>query len=356
MGYAKYHEDDFGFVCERLYSNAIAYTKTKKEFIRILKCPYCQESFDAKNRLFAHIKSMHNIIKPILFINGSVVRDYAYLSDIKSVEVHMYGFDERILIDDIVCSLTADEYGILDITNPIAKEFAASGRCRVKIGDRTVNLEKYSLKNINQQQLSGYIDAWDDMLKIGSPLSMSIINRDELNQAEQFYLEGVFNYFVACQASGKDKNDRYLEANSILKNFVPINSLGLCIQKIVAFRLNWVHTLKQLCFQYETNDNFNKICDFFENKESENTSNSSKDIRNIYIEDELQAVFEAILSYQNKDYDSVKMYLTEHDENSVSDINLADKILLLKSRLKLIEGNKSEANYYKREIVCEEFK
>lgn len=356
MGYAKYHEDDFGFVCERLYSNAITYTKSKKEFIRLLKCPYCQISFDTKNGLFAHIKSKHNIINPILFVNGSVVRKCAYLSDIKSVEIHMYGFDESIMIDGVVCSLTSDEYGILDITEQISEKFSISDRCHLKIGDRTVNLEKYSLKDINQQQLSVYIDTWDDMLKTGNPLSMNVINRDALNQAELFYLEGVFNYFVACQANGKDKNDRYLEANSILKNFVPINSLGLCIQKIVAFRLNWVHTLKQLCFQYENNDNFNKICDFFENRESENNNSASKNIRNIYIEDELQAVFEAIVSYQNKDYDSVKIYLTEHEENSISDINLADKILLLKSRLKLIEGNKTDANYYRREIVCEEFK
>ena len=35
MGYAKYHEDDFGFVCERLYSNAITSEKSKKEFIKM---------------------------------------------------------------------------------------------------------------------------------------------------------------------------------------------------------------------------------------------------------------------------------------------------------------------------------
>ncbi len=354
MGYAKYHEDDFNIVCERLFSKTVL--KSKKDFIRLLKCPYCQENFDNKNSLFSHIKLTHNIDHPVVFVNGMVAKDCVYVSDIKSAIVHLFGFNDNVLLDGKNCLSSIDEYGILDITDSISKQFFKEGQCVLTVGNINVSIKRYSLHAVNQDLLSEYINAWDSMLRKGSLLSMNINKDDDLNPAEKYYLEGIFNYFVACQANGKEKNDRYNEANSILSKFIPVNSLGLCIQKINAFRLNWVHVLKSLCNQYETYDDFNMICDFFEDKPSDDMEMLSDNVRHLYIEDELLNVFDAIVCFQKKEYDEVNRFLTSHDEKTINDDNLADKVYLLKSRMKMIEGKKSEANFYRKEIISDGFK
>ena len=70
MGYAKYHEDDYHILCERLYSNSISDINISRQQKPLHKCPYCDELFELTDGLFSHIRHRHNITEPLLFVNG----------------------------------------------------------------------------------------------------------------------------------------------------------------------------------------------------------------------------------------------------------------------------------------------
>lgn len=356
MGYAKYHEDDYRIYCERLYSIGLQDGDKHRLLIVDHRCPYCSDLFGSKELLFSHIRHVHNITEPILFINGIIVKndDTIYVADIKSAQIQMYGFDRTISINNEAIPSDANE-DCIDITAKVNSYISRLNFCRIQIGNSSSRIEKYSLYSVNQGLLKDYIREWENNVKFSIPFRPFNVSNNLINHAELLYLQGIYNYFIACQAAGNDKVERYYEANSILKQFIPTDSLGLCIQKIVAFKFNWVNTLGNLCCKYGTDDDFNPIHSFFINEETESIPDQSG-MSTVFIEDELQDIYNAILAFVGKDYDFVRDYLNNHDTSNITDINLRDKILLLKSRMLCIDGKNGEARYTFSEIRTDEFK
>lgn len=358
VGYAKYYEDDCNIICDRIYlKEGFDHGETNKKRIKILNCPYCEEIFEDREILFSHIRTTHQFTGPIVLINDIILKERIFVSEVKSAIVYKYGYDEEVLINNRPVSTLPDESDALDISEDLKNNIFHNSRpCEISIGDFHASIEKYSLYSIDQDIVKTYIQQWEDCVVNGIPFSINKAKDPRLNQAEQHYLEGIFNYFVACQAKGKEKADRYNEANCILKKFDPIDSLGLCIQKIVSFKLNWVKTLKNLCSQNEIKDDFTYVVYFFENKECNLNHSLAQNERKLFIEDELQEVLNAIIAFNKGEYGMVKNYLNSHDADYISDINLRDKILLLKYRMMIIEGNKTEAEYALKEIITDDFK
>lgn len=264
MGYAKYHEDDYHIYCDRVFTNGLILQDKIKQRIVHHRCPYCDILFDDKEWMFSHIRNDHNITEPLLFINGIVVKekDTVYVSDIHSAYIQMYGFNRVISVNDEIVSFD-DENDSIDITDLTRNSINEKNYCIIRLGDLSAKVERYSLYAINQDSLNHYIFEWENIIKSGAVFKPLRYYLTDLNEAEYFYLNGIYNYFVACQAQNNDKVERYYEANSILKKFIPSNSLGLCIQKIIAFKFNWVKTLNELCQNYGTVDDFSSICCFF---------------------------------------------------------------------------------------------
>lgn len=355
MGYAKYHEDDYHIYCERIYYNAIADRDRHRQIIMHHGCPYCNVLFDERDDMFSHIRQVHNITEPLLFVNGIVVKnnDTVYISDVRSAYVQMYGFDKQISIDDKNIIKTSEDDDI-DLTDITEKSIATNHFCIIKVGDSCSRIEKYSLYSVDQRVLNDYVKEWENNIQIGA--SFKPFRAMDVNDAEQLYLEGIYNYFIACQAQSYDKRDRYYETYSILKKFVPINSLGLCIQKIIAFKFNWIDKLEELCSRYKTNDEFGSICSFFKNETHVNTLSNQNDSYKIFMEDELQEIYDAIIAFIHKKYEIVNEYLDSHDVLIISDLNLKDKIIFLKVHMLLMTGNKEEAKFWYNEMKTEDFK
>ncbi len=357
MGLAKYYEDDYRIYCDRLYSNGLAEIGKYKLLLEEHRCPYCRELFSNRDEMFSHIRSAHNITEPLLFINGIVVKskDTIYVSDVQSARIQMYGFRKDVSINGKEINEFAEDDS-LDITEYVNKIVGRNLICSIQIGSNCSQIERYSLYSVNQDMLSKYIADWENNLRTGKAFKPFNVDQRETNAAETYYLKGIYNYFVACQAKGSDKKDRYYEAYSILKQFIPTNSLGLFIQKIIAFRFNWIKTLNQLCKSYRTNDDFLSAYSFFAKEIPNNPTKSLSELRSLYIEDDLLEILNAILAFNNNDFDQVNAYLRSHENIETLDSNLKDKILLLKYRMAAKEGRADEAEYFYNEIQAEDFK
>lgn len=355
MGYAKYHEDDFRIYCERIYFKAISDRDKHKQKIIHHRCPYCNALFDKRDVMFSHIRQIHNITEPLLFVNGTVVNnnDTIYISELRSAYVQMYGFDKQISIDDEVIIKESDDDDI-DITDIAENNISTNRFCTIKVGDSSSRIERYSLYSVDQSILNDYVEEWENNIKTGA--AFQPFKATSVNDAERLYLEGIYNYFIACQAQSNDKRDRYYEAYSILKKFVPINSLGLCIQKIIAFKFNWIDKLEELCNRYNTKDEFDSVCSFFKSESDIKLPLNHEDTYTIFMEDELQEIYDAIIAFNHKDYDRVNEYLDSHNVLAISDMNLKDKIIFLKVHMLMLEGNKEEAEFWYSEIKTEDFK
>ncbi|MCQ2502937.1 MAG: hypothetical protein MJ084_04260 [Saccharofermentans sp.] len=357
MGYAKYHEDDYRIYCDRIYASGLQDDVQHQRLIADHRCPYCQDLFPNRDSMFSHIRRSHNITEPILLLNGRVVHnnDHIYVSDIKMARIHLYGLEREIVISDEVIS-TENNVESINITEHINRCVVNNHICTVKIGSSICEIEKYSLYSVNSALLSDYISEWENTLKNSSTFKPFNIESNRFNPAETLYLKGIYNYFIACQAKDEDKTNRYYEANSILKMFVPTNSLGLCIQKIIAFKFNWINILEALCDSYGTNDDFRSVCAFFKHEAFDNSCFETKENSHIYMEDDLQDVFNAIVAFTKKDYDTVNQYLQLRNPQMITDQNLKDKILMLQSRMQSLNGNMNNAGYLFSEIKSDEFK
>ncbi len=355
MGLAKYFEDDCRIYSDRLYSIGLLDLSKYRKMIAEFKCPYCNGLFSEKDNMFSHIRKAHNINEPHLFINGFIVngQDTIYVPEVRSASIQMYGFDKVVTVG--AKTILTDSEDNIDITGVVNESLTKKRFCEVLIGNNSYRIERYSLYSVDQNRLNEFVSEWEDNLRNGRVFKPFYIDSKEVNGAEAFYLKGVFNYFVACQAKENDKIQRYYEANSILKQFMPTNSLGLCIQKIIAFKLNWVRTLDKLCEDYDTKDAFYSASSFFRNINSDRKTVVNQAMNSIFMEDELLEVLNAILAFNRRDYDSVNDYLSLHEPNKITDNNLKDKILLLKYHMLMLNGKCEEARYTLEEIHSDEF-
>lgn len=356
MGLAKYYEDNLKLYDDRMYINGLQDSNRYAKLICELRCPYCRNLFVDRASMFSHIRSVHSINSPVLLINGMIINntDVTYVSSIKSARIRMYGYNSDVCISDSNLDYDFDN-DELDITDEVIPRFENGGLCEIRIDSHIYTIERYSLYSIHDDLLNDYIEEWESNLKNGSPFKPFSPRIKNMNSAESLYLRGVFNYYVACQAQGADKVNRYYEANSILKQFVPTNSLGLCIQKIIAFKFNWINTLVSLCDCYGTDDEFRIACSFLQDNDSKHILDRPQKRSAIYMEDDLADSLNAMLAFVNGEYNLVNQYLQSFETKTISDANLNDKISKIRSKMCALRGNTEEALFYNNEIKTDEF-
>lgn len=356
MGYPRSSEKDNENALDKRYMKGMEPELKPKEPVPYYKCPYCKRIFNNKESVFSHIRQDHNKLNPTIFVNGAVCpnNQTIYISSVKSAKIHRYGYQDKIKINGLnIDDLEIDkDTDIIDITKDIKNELADNLSCSVSIGSNTVKIEKFSSFAIIDKTIDDNIDFWQNQLQCGNYLTKDNINKLNLNDAEKNYVDGIFNYFLACQKAHKSKYkiDRYYDANRLLKSFVSINSVGLYIRKIIAFKFNWFKTLFELCEDYKCNDDFTYIYNFFKGRPSCKKKVYIKDEKQLYIEDDIQEIMNAIINFMQGNYEGVKKYLIEQNLNNIDDNNLCDKILMLKYRMLRIEGKDNESRYIFNEL------
>ena len=356
MGYPRCLEKDNDNASDKRYMKGMEIEFNPKNPVPHYKCLYCEQIFNNKESVFSHIRQDHNKLNPTIFVNETVCpnNQTIYVPSVKSAKIHRYGYKEAIkinerTIDDLEIDKDTD---IIDITKDIKNELANNLSCSISIGSNTVKIEKFLSFAIIDKTIDENINFWQNQLQSGNYLTKDNLNKLNLNGAEKNYLDGIFNYFLACQKAheSKYKIDRYYDANRLLKSFVSINSVGLYIRKIIAFKFNWFKTLFELCEDYKCNDDFTYIYNFFKCRPSCKKKVYIKDEKQLYIEDDILEIMNAIINFMQGNYESVKKYLIQQNLNNIDDSNLYDKILMLKYRMLRIEGKGKESRYIFNEL------
>ncbi len=349
MGYVNYFLDDGDIIDQRITRD---FEYNTRKTLQKKKCPYCNDVFENAYGLHEHIKNKHNDGKPILFVNGKIPDkngDY-YVDKVDLVEIYFYGSVCDVCIEDM--SVTNDDKDRLDVTSTVHDLIEQNNICRISIGNEYVVIRKFSLDAINDDKVNMIIRGWEKKIISGGQIDRNYLV--DLNPAELKYLDGFFDYFTACNANIYDKGKRYLDAYTILSSFNPINSIGLVVLKTIAFRLNWVSKLMDLC---EYNDDFMLACNFYNgNHYVENIVECRNGEGTIYIEDDILDCLNAVVNYAKYMPDEVDGYIANcGDYDSIADVNLKDRVLLLMARRSIDRDNMKLAKYYYEEIKCEYF-
>lgn len=345
MGFAKYKEDILRQKTDAEYYRQIVKYTVKSVEPPIFTCSYCNAAFNSKNELYAHIKHDHSITNVILVVNGKIVNKECYVNELHSLLVVRYNLHDKVSINSIQVDLR-DDCNEFNLTEQVNKELTNHNSVVISIGDKTYAIHLISKEHINVEIINSIVSQWSMETSQGKYIQKATA---QFNELELKCLDGLYNYFLACNASGRDKESRYNDAYAILLEVANVLPVGAFILKIIAFKYNWIEQLRSLCIN---NDIFTTVCDFLTNKETTAEHNLDGTMQ-IFIEDELAEIIRIIQLYQSKDYHAVLNSISKYNHRSVLDIedsNLRDKICLLCARMSVKESSTHEARRYYNEI------
>lgn len=350
MGYAKYFEDNQEIMISRI--------EYKKEFyvphvkINHFVCPYCNMVEYSREKIFAHIKNEHNITHPVIVINGKVINESEYsVAKIDELNIFTYGFSDTIFINDqMYCNSNTES---VDLTLETKDLLEKLGNFEIVVGEKKLRVKKYSVKEVRNEKITPIIREWEEMITEGIMISMNL--PADLNQNEYEYLKGLYNYFLACISEGEDKKQRYYEAYTILQEFNPINSLGVCALKVIAFKFNWINSLINLCKL--ASDEFNAVCSFYTDEYNGKLDAIIIERQNfLYIEDSIRENIDAISNFMFGNIKKTEAYLSSLNVDEIFDKNLKDRVLVLLREVALVNNDIQKSRYYNERVLSPELK
>ena len=304
---------------------------------RYFECKYCRALFDDKAALVEHIKKAHNIVRPLILINDKVIGDQTELQYLESAKILFYGFEGEIQIGSKKYRFEDDDER--DITNDLRKALALTGSCEILINGTKITVSLCPIFLEDDAAVKATIADWQRSVEQGTPLNAAALGM--YAGAELRYLQGVYNYFLACKAK-HHKSKRYDDAYAALSKFHDIGGMGKCILKVIAFRRNWVEQLRLLTDG--ENDVFLSASEFFDGMASKRECENERAENHLYIEEETNLSLELMVLYQQGRYLEVKEKLVEIGLiDELEDRNLIEQLWLIKARIALKDGDVRQA-------------
>ena len=350
MGYVKYNEDDIKIYNDRMFMKQGSALRKVKPAKRYFECKYCRGLFDDKAALVEHIKKAHNIVRPLILINDKVIGDKTELQYLESARILFYGFEGEIQIGAKKFRFEDDDE--CDITNDLRKALSLTGNCDILINGAKITISLCPIFLEDDATIKKTIADWQSSVEHGSPLNSAVL--ETYDGAELRYLQGVYNYFLACTAK-HHKGKRYDDAYTALSKFHDIDGVGKCILKVIAFRRNWVEQLRLLTDGEK--DIFTTACEFFSGTASEFEWESERAANRLYIEEEINLSLELMVLYQQGRYQEVKEKLAEIGVlDELEDRNHIEKLQLLKARTALKDGDIRQARECYRSLITPGFR
>lgn len=255
------------------------------------------------------------------------------MDQIKQLSIQLYEDKLNVFLNNKVYNRIDEK-----IYDKIKETFLRNHEVVLIISKAKFIIKKYSVTVIDFKLIRPIIDEWSKKASLGVMVEK---NYNNLNDVEKKYLDGIYDYFIACNTNGANKGERYLSAFGILDSFNPIDPIGLLILKIICFRLNWIDKLDNLC---DVEDEFHSIFCFFKGEKKIFNICDENISTKIFVEDEIINSINSIINYQNGDIKKVDAYLSELSVYDIDDINLRDRVLLLKC-LRAKEENKRYKSY-----------
>lgn len=350
MGYVKYNEDDIKIYNDRMFMKQGSVLRKAKPVKRYFECKYCRALFDDKVALVEHIKKAHNIVRPLILINDKVIGDKTELQYLESARILFYGFEGEIQIG--AQKFHFEDEDELDITNDLRNALSSNGNCDILINDAKIVVSLCPIFLEDDATVKKTIADWQSSVEQGTPLNSAVL--EMYDGAELRYLQGVYNYFLACTAK-HHKGKRYDDALAALSKFHDIDGVGKCILKVIAFRRNWVEQLRLLTDG--DNDVFATASEFFAGISSEFESENESTANRLYIEEEINLSLELMVLYQQGKYQEVKAKLAEIGMlDELEDRNLVEQLQLLKARIALKDGDMRQARECYRGLITPGFR
>lgn len=349
MSYVKYYEDDEKI---REHRQNLRHGPTnlanRRNPVRYFDCKYCHEIFTDRKELFLHIKIKHNIVRPLVVVNGKIATDKYVVHYIDSAHIDLFGYSGTISINGNLISYSSDDE-MIDITKLLQQALKISSRCSITFRSVSVEIEMVALSIDNIDLIGSSIEQWEFEINTGKRLSTDSL--DQANDGNRLFLQGIYNYYVACRAK-KDKAKRYDDAWAILSRFNDLLGVGSCVLRIIAYRRNWVYHLQLL----ENNgaDDLSIANDYYQRRPSDWTIPTSE--KQLYIEDATKMSLELVNLFQKGKHDELRVRLSElPDFDFIDDLNLVDQLNLLSARLAVIDGNYSKAESFYEKLITPAF-
>lgn len=347
MSYIKYREDDIKIIEDRRVMRYGSDVPQPRVPVHYYDCKYCHKIFTDRAALFQHIRSAHNIVRPLVEINGQIASDYCVVHEVNSARVVLYGYNEGICINGQ--KLEIGESDELDITLLLNRELSRSPLCEISFQSVTVEIELASFSYESSLFINATLERWENEISEGRRLTT--ISHDNLREGDRLFLDGMYNYYIACRAV-KDKAKRYDDAFAMLSRFNNLSGVGKCVLKIIAYRRNWISRLNMLS-SGETDD-FSVAVDYYRRKPSDISDCSLG--KQIYIEDSTRMSLDLVTLFQKRNYELVHRKLSEiPDIEDLDDLNLVDQLNLLSARLAVVDHNDRQAEFYYEKVVTPAF-
>lgn len=341
MGYAKFFEDNERITTERKYEREIIYSIVQNKIY--YDCYYCNKSFQSSENRNKHIKEKHNVVGPLLFINGKISSTEYFVDEIKNAKIVICGFKEvKIFFNQIMIKHASEEIDLI----PHFKKYPVN--CKICIGQKTYTIKKYNSQNISSKSVNEIINRWEKQINENEKQQLSNEYPTYLNEAEKRYLNGFYNYFTACKTLDEtNKRRRYEDALASISSFNKLPPKGIVLLKIIAYKFNWIEKLGHLSKE-TTGSTFDSIVDFFygENCKLVESKDKKENEQHFFVEDEISESINAIIAFQNKDFVEVDEFLEKWTSGQVSritDMNKKDRVLFLKLRRLSFLGRNLEA-------------
>lgn len=332
MGYVGYEGRNQDIINDRKHIKLDDKNSSVKK-TDIYFCQYCDAVFEKLQNLNSHIRNNHNSMPQLLRINGKVVKTdiYVSVSKLDSAVIIPSDISNAVLIDNKTLEFDPHAKEV-DITEQIRSLLSSNNSCIIAFEPNIeIQIHSVSPSDINIVKLSIIIDNWEQDTKTKKMISRNYSS--DFNEAEHRYLDGFYNYYLACNALGIDKQKRYDEAQTILNEFSDYDTKSRYVLMIIAFRRNCVKTLLELC---ENTDCFKNVCSFYCNFEScyNKDVKACREYQNtIYVEDDVELCIHAIDSLVAGDVAYVDDYLRIYENiELIEDVNLKDRVLLIMAK------------------------
>ena len=350
MSYVKYREDDIRISIDRIYMRHGSPMSPKKDAVRYYECKYCHKIFTSKNELKYHIKNIHKIVRPLIVINEKVVGDHVVLQYLQSAKILMYGFDGKISIGGETFDYSSEDD--LDISAVLKSRLQQHSNCEILINNDHILIEMHPISVDNNPLIKSTIEDWQRCVELGIPLDTAY--QAKFHGGDLLFLQGIYNYFLACTAK-HHKASRYDDAFAALSQFHDLGGLGKCVLKAIAFRRNWIDTLRFL--SNGEDDAFSIACDYFNREETCFGEDQEDHPNQLFVEDGTKLSLELIELFQRGMYAEIKNKLTKiGDIDDLDDLNLIEQLHLLKARIAVIEGDTTTASRHYDRLITPAFR
>jgi hypothetical protein len=334
MSYVKYREDDVKIIEHRCFlQHGSDFPAPKREPIRYFDCKYCHEIFTDHEKLYLHIKDKHHIIGPLVVINGKVATDKYVVHHIDSAHIDLFEYRAPILINGKSIPYSPGDK-MIDITKMLCQALSATSSCSITFQSISVEIEMVTISVDDIDLIDSTIEKWESEINTGMHLSTDYLDRS--NGGNRLFLQGMYDYYVACQAK-KDKAKRYDDAWAILSRFDHLLGVGNCVLRTIAYRRNWILSLQSL--DDGGTDDFSIANDYYQHRPSDLANTPSG--KQLYVEDSTKMSLDLVTLFQEGEYDELRARMSQlPDFDLINDINLIDQLNLLSARLEVVDGNR----------------